>query len=78
MSAFLPAMPRGSGARVLVASLLALAFAWGQGAGAAETKSPQPKHGGILEFAVAAEPANCDCDAGLSRSPSYLRSRCII
>jgi hypothetical protein len=78
MSALLPAMPRGRGARVLVASLLALVFGWGQAAGAAETKPPQAKHGGILEFAVDAEPANYDCDAGISRSPSYIRSRCII
>jgi peptide/nickel transport system substrate-binding protein len=49
----------------LSAALLALGFACAGGAGAAETVK-QPKHGGILEFAVDAEPANYDCDANIS------------
>ena len=56
------ATPRKAGARVLLSAALVV---WVGTAGAAETVK-QPKHGGILEFAVDAEPANYDCDANIS------------
>jgi len=56
------ATPRKAGARVLLSAALVV---WVGTAGAAETVK-QPKHGGILEFAVDAEPANYDCGANIS------------
>ena len=45
--------------------MLLLAVTW-HGPAAAEPAEPTPQHGGILEFAVDAEPPNYDCHANIS------------